>query len=308
MGSSASRLIFVTRHLVAVMVFFIATPTFATVRDVNIDLGIFGTFTLQLFNPGGGPALKSDGVEFTNAKEVAITSDRIEAEKNWEWSPIDDPLDALKLPLAIFSNLDLFGTGEILARGRTDPWAAFKVSFTNDRDVSTQIFYQGNFGTTVMTGDNHVEALLDVSVEDSSGDGAASYETNFAMFEAWYFPEFVFMTFPGAEGPGPDLNVNAGETVRQVNASGTINPGDFFGTQFNELSFTSNGIISPGDTVILTGFTCIVPAGDSCPVPPVLDAAVVPLPGALWMFGPALMVFGLRAKKWTRHKLVQLVS
>ena len=85
----------------------------------------------------------------------------------------------------------------------------------------------------------------------------------------------------------------------RISATGTTNPADpFGGSLFDELAFFGGGVISPGDTVVFEGFTCIVNSGGTCPEPPELSE--VPLPPALLLFAAAWVGLGAggRIARW----------
>ena len=260
---------------------FAVAPTQAA--DPSFLDGIYQHWGIDLFEPGG-TKFSSNSFDITEATPIPEKEDSNTFEVN------------AILSLAIFGGLNLFGQVELLTKHRTEPWAAFRLSFTNERDVPTHVFYEARFITIDMVGNSDVEALLDISVLDTSGDGSASFATSFAAFEAWNFSEFDFNRFPGTGADAADLNVMAGQTLRQVDVNATIAP--MFGASplFNELNFSGNGIISPGDTFILEGFTCIVSSGGSCPVPPDLSA-IVPIPTAFLLFGSALAGLGFQRRK-----------
>ena len=138
-----------------------------------------------------------------------------------------------------------------------------------------------------MTGNNHVEGVLDVTVIDTSGDGEGSFIDGDSFFRAASFSGIpAVIPFPGSTSfTVPDM-VSPG-TITQVNSSATINPANAGGTLFDELGIDILGKLSPGDTVIFDAFTCIVPEGEMCAPRPDFTAAV-PIPAAFWLFFSAL--------------------
>ena len=252
-----------------------ASPVTEAAFPVDPDIlnGIFASFSGEERNPETNQLLSEWTLETT--EEGSPVPGHPEGSVGWDEE-------------FLFGTTVGFFIQAFSAEGATDPWAAFRLSAVNSHPIPVQFFIDMRFGIVEMPGIADVKATLDVTVEDTSGNGTASYLTDFARFSGWNFDEFVFDEYPGS-GFTPQFDVQAGQTVRQVDAAGSIDPSVFGGTLYDEMYVRLIGILSPGDTVTFEGYTCLVAPGDACPDSPLLGGTQVPIPPTFWLLGSAIL-------------------
>jgi hypothetical protein len=248
----------------------------------------------------------ANGEPPTNGERERITSD---AER----------LDLLPSDKAIQGWIDLdndYGnlgkilfSGEYRGAGNPDPWVAFRYDFTNDDDEPLSFFFSLAMPLEPRLGGEIVhQSVMDIIVIDSDGDGDGSFtsitaqnrvsvlDIDFSTNPTTVIDDQVIL--PGA-GPVPDVFAGDGwvtainEPLAQFDLPGEL--ADSGAETVEDSFFTVGGILSPGDSFIIDGFTCFGASADVCPERP--DLATIPVPAAAWLFASALGFLG-----WVRRR------
>lgn len=194
--------------------------------------------------------------------------------------------------------------------GNPDPWVAYRYSFTNDDDTPLEFFFSLAMPLEPRLGGPIVhQSVMDVLVLDSDGDGDGSFtsinarnrvsvlDIDFSTNPPTVVDDQVIL--PGA-GPIDDIFASDG-WVNVINEP--LGPFDLPGEledsgaeTVEDSFFTVGGVLSPGDSFIIDGFTCFSSSSEDCPARPDLGP-VIPVPAAVWLFGSAIGLLGLTRRK-----------
>ncbi|MFO1435392.1 MAG: hypothetical protein U1F34_03125 [Gammaproteobacteria bacterium] len=176
-----------------------------------------------------------------------------------------------------------------------DPFVAFNLSITNitDGPIELNTRWQAPI-VPISTLTNTVIGAFEQSVTDTDGNGSASFMNVRAQYMLSNHPSAgSFDTSPNLLGIfnadliGPGLLTrNFGPKAGPALANSTSGP-----LSWDGIFITWLGLLSPHDTVHVSGWFCAVPDGQTCPVRPAIGTATatVPLPGAIWSLCTALL-------------------
>ncbi len=193
---------------------------------------------------------------------------------------------------AIFANLDIFGVVNLSYQADRDPLMNFRLEVENFTDAPQFFSYQIRGETDLTAGPTFRDAFVNTELIDRNNDGFASLNSANTFIEV--------VDDPG--GNAINGSANLGEaffyslatpgksSLFDIVGSGP-NSDNFGGAGFNYMRFRTEGVLSAGDRLVITGMGCYSGDENYCPERYELPTAV-PIPASFLLFSPT---FGILA-------------